>query len=103
MSDKVGLRMTVLISLLFNIVGNIIYSFGLYTGTNLEDPNYSSVGTYQMLIIGRLIAGVGSASLGLGVVYFTKTTSIEDRLDSVGIYRISQVPYFCAAAFSSLR
>ena len=90
LSDYVGLRLTILIALIFNISGNIIYSFGLFAGTNIED-NTQPLGTYEMLIAGRLVAGIGSSALGLGVVYFTHTTKIADRLEAVGVYRISQV------------
>jgi MFS family permease len=93
LADHFGLRITIIISVVLNIVGNIIYSFALYTGTNLTqaDQSQSSLGTYQMVIVGRLIAGIGSASLGLGIVYFTRTTSIAERMSAIGYYRISQV------------
>jgi hypothetical protein len=41
--------------------------------------------------LGRLISGVGSGALGLGVIYFTTLTGVENRLHAVGGFRASQV------------
>jgi MFS family permease len=90
LSESIGLRWTIICALILNVVGNIIYSFALYTNSDPSSPN-SVLGTYSMVIVGRLIAGIGSSALGLGVVYLTLTTTIAERRDSIGVYRISQV------------
>lgn len=91
-AQKMGLRNSILIALVFSIVGNIVYTFAMYNGTGAYDQDSKySLGTYQMVIVGRIIAGIGSAALGLGVVYFTRTTSIGERTEAIGMYRFSQV------------
>jgi MFS family permease len=80
-SDKFGLKTSLMVALAINIVGNVIYSFGIvvggYHGVNADmEPIW---GTDWLLIVGRFTAGIGSAALGLSAIYFTRTTSAEDR------------------------
>lgn len=43
-----------------------------------------------MMLIARLVAGIGAATLGLGSSYLTKTTTLEGRQVKLGRYRMLQ-------------
>ena len=49
------------------------------------------IGSWQLLLAGRLVSGIGSGAIGLGVIYFTVTSSIAARQTVIGYYRGSQV------------
>jgi MFS family permease len=81
LSDVAGLKRSLLVALLINIVGNVIYSFGIVVGGyHGVDADMEPIwGTDWLLIVGRFTAGIGSAALGLSAIYFTRTTSAADR------------------------
>lgn len=61
-----------------NVAGNLVYAFA-----------YLANGWWMMLL-GRLLAGIGLATLGLGSGYIAKTTSLENRQMALMYYRVSQ-------------
>ena len=61
-----------------NVAGNLVYAFA-----------YLANGWWMMLL-GRLLAGIGLATLGLGSGYIAKTTSLESRQMALMYYRVSQ-------------
>ncbi|GAB4814374.1 hypothetical protein N2152v2_001420 [Parachlorella kessleri] len=78
-SDRTStFRRQVLLGALLNAAGNFVYAF-----TVLVDGWY-------MMLIARLVAGIGAATLGLGGSYLTKTTTLEERQLKLGRYRITQ-------------
>jgi MFS family permease len=78
-SDKTKkFKFLFLMCMIMNASGNLIYAF-----TFLGDEWY-------MMLIARLIAGVGAASLGLGSSYITSTTTMEQRQKQLVTYRVSQ-------------
>lgn len=66
------------ISTLANVLGNFIYAF-CYLG-----------GAWYMMLIGRLIAGAATGSLGLGSTYIAEVTSMHNRQEYLVTYRVSQ-------------
>ena len=81
LSDHYGIKRSFLLALVINIVGNVIYSLGIVVGgyRGIDSSMQPIWGTYSLLIVGRFVAGIGSAALGLSAVYFTRTTSMADR------------------------
>lgn len=78
-SDKTGwFKIPFQTGAVVNMAGNLIYAFA-----------YLANGWYMMLI-GRLIGGIGLATLGLGSGYIAKTTTLERRQMSLMYYRVSQ-------------
>ncbi|QQS37847.1 MAG: MFS transporter [Ignavibacteriales bacterium] len=70
LSDKYGRRPIIVISLLLNAVGYIVFSF---------------THTYLMLIISRIIAGVGGSSIGVAQAYIADVTTREERSKGMGL------------------
>ena len=64
--------------LVINAMGNLIYAF-----TFLGDAWY-------MMLIARLVAGVGAGALGLGTSYCSQTTTVDQRQRRLVTYRTSQ-------------
>ncbi|GAB4814373.1 hypothetical protein N2152v2_001419 [Parachlorella kessleri] len=71
-------KQQVLTGAALNAAGNFVYAF-----TVLVDD-------WWMMLIARLVAGIGAATLGLGGSYLTKTTTLEERQLKLGRYRIVQ-------------
>ena len=67
-----------LLCMAINASGNLLYAF-----TFLGHEWY-------MMLIARLVAGVGAASLGLGSSYITSTTTMEQRQKQLVSYRVIQ-------------
>lgn len=63
---------------LVNAAGNFVYGFTVL------------VGQWWMMLIGRLVAGAGGATLGIGSSYIAQTSSLEQRQVKLGNYRIVQ-------------
>eukprot|EP00889_Picochlorum_renovo_P004695 jgi/Picre1/31725/NNA_007076.t1 len=63
---------------LFNGAGNLIYAFS-YLGD-----------AWYMMLIARLVAGIGAAALSLGSSYIASTTTMEQRQTRLVSYRVSQ-------------
>ncbi len=52
---------------LVNAAGNLIYAFSFLEGH------------WWMMLLARLVAGLGAGALGLGSSYVTKTTTIDEK------------------------
>ena len=73
-----GYRKTLVITTFINVVGNVMYSFAFLVG----NPWY--------LCACRFVAGLGSCNIGIGMAYISKTSTPENRLNSIGNYRLYQ-------------
>ena len=79
LSDKYSIfKILFMACFLVNAAGNLIYAFSFLEGH------------WWMLLLARLVAGLGAGALGLGSSYITKTTTIEERQTRMVSYRISQ-------------
>jgi MFS family permease len=81
LSDYYGIKKSFVVALIINVFGNVLYSMGIVVGgyKGIDSGKQPIWGTYWLLIVGRFVAGIGSAALGLSAVYFTRTTSMADR------------------------
>ena len=61
-----------------NAAGNLVYAFTVLTGD------------WWLMVVARLVAGVGAATLGIGSSYITQTTTAARRQVKLGRYRITQ-------------
>jgi len=61
-----------------NFAGNLIYAFTFLAGE------------WYVMLIARLVAGIGGATLGLGSSYIAQTTTLEARQVKLMQYRVSQ-------------
>lgn len=69
-SDKIGRRPVILISLLLTAVSYVIFSF-----TN----------TFLMLLLSRVIAGFGGSNIGVAQAYIADITTKEERSKGMGL------------------
>lgn len=70
LSDKHGRRPVIIFSLLLNAVGYIIFSF---------------THSYLMLLVSRVIAGIGGSSIGVAQAYIADVTTREERSKGMGL------------------
>lgn len=70
LSDKHGRKKIIVITLLINAVGYILFAF-----TN----------TYAMLLIARVVSGIGGSSIGVAQAYIADITTAENRSKGMGI------------------
>lgn len=70
LSDNVGIKPTLILAILLNIAGNIIYAFVMFAGGHHGEDSEGEeiVGTWYLIIIGRFVAGIGSSAMGLSMV-----------------------------------
>lgn len=79
MSDRFHIyKVLFMMCFLFNGAGNLIYAFS-YLGD-----------AWYMMLIARLVAGIGAAALSLGSSYIASTTTMEQRQMRLVSYRVSQ-------------
>ena len=78
LSDLRGLKFAVMLSLILNVLGNILYGFSVLA----ESTN--------MVLAGRFVAGLGAGSVPLALVYLTNTTARESRGSSVASFKLAQ-------------
>ncbi|KAI8101718.1 hypothetical protein M9434_006785 [Picochlorum sp. BPE23] len=64
--------------LVLNLFGNLMYAFSF-----LADA-------WWLILLGRSIAGFGSATTALGASYLTQTTTMEERQSKIVSFRLSQ-------------
>jgi MFS family permease len=82
-SDVRGLKFTLLLSLVLNALGNVLYVFAFVSNS------------VNMILIGRFVSGLGAGSLVLGVVYLTNVSSRDMRGKVIASFKLSQaVGYF---------
>lgn len=74
LSDKHGRRKIILYTLLLNAAGYIIFSFSH---------------TYLMLILSRVVAGIGGSSIGVAQAYIADVTSNEERSKGMGLIGVA--------------
>ena len=90
-SDSCGMKTALIVTLSLNILGNVMYSMAVwFSNPQAEGHEGDEYGHWELILVGRLIAGCGSAALSLGVTFFTITTSISDRDEAITTYRIAQ-------------
>ncbi|MGE5437537.1 MAG: MFS transporter, partial [Syntrophothermus sp.] len=70
LSDKYGRRPLIVVSLLLNATGYVIFAF-----TDM----------YLVLIISRVIAGIGGSSIGVAQAYIADVTTKENRAKGMGL------------------
>ncbi len=70
MSDKYGRRPVILVCLLLNSFGYIIFAF---------------THTYFVLLISRVVAGLGGSSIGVAQAYIADVTTKEERSKGMGL------------------
>ncbi|KAI7837448.1 hypothetical protein COHA_008706 [Chlorella ohadii] len=68
----------ILLGSLVNAAGNLLYAFTVLAGQ------------WWIMLVSRLIAGMGAATLGIGSSYITQTTTSAQRQVKLGRYRITQ-------------
>jgi len=74
LSDKHGRRNVILITLLLNASGYIIFAF---------------THSFLMLVISRVVAGVGGSSIGVAQAYIADVTTKEDRSKGMGLIGVA--------------
>ncbi len=70
LSDKYGRRPLIVISLFLNAIGYIIFAF---------------THSYLMLLISRVIAGIGGSSIGVAQAYIADVTTKSERSKGMGL------------------
>jgi MFS family permease len=70
MSDRIGRRPVILISLTASCLGYFLFAFA---------------GSLTMLFLSRIIAGAGGANIGTAQAYIADTTTTENRAKGMGI------------------
>ena len=70
LSDRVGRKPILLISLAFSAVGYLIWGFA---------------GSLALLFVSRMVAGFGNANLAVAQAYITDVTSEEERAKGMGL------------------
>jgi MFS transporter, DHA1 family, tetracycline resistance protein len=70
LSDKYGRKPIIVITLLINAAGYLIFAF-----TN----------TYFLLILSRIVAGIGGSSIGVAQAYIADVTTKENRARGMGM------------------
>ncbi|XP_031557827.1 uncharacterized protein LOC116294372 [Actinia tenebrosa] len=82
-SDVRGIKFTMVLSLVLNALGNILYGFSFISDSA------------NMILIGRFVSGLGAGSLVLGVVYLTNVSSRDMRGKVIAGFKLSQaIGYF---------
>ncbi len=70
LSDKHGRKPVIVVSLLINAIGYIIFAFTT---------------SFVVLLISRIVAGVGGSSIGVAQAYIADVTTKENRAKGMGI------------------
>ncbi|KAL9952460.1 hypothetical protein ACROYT_G039721 [Oculina patagonica] len=77
-SDLRGLKFAVMLSLIVNITGNVLYGLSVLSQS------------LNMAFIGRFVAGLSAGSVTLALIYLTNTTPRETRGKSVASFKLAQ-------------
>ncbi len=70
LSDKHGRKPVIVVSLLINAIGYVIFAFTT---------------SYLVLLISRVVAGVGGSSIGVAQAYIADVTTKENRAKGMGL------------------
>ncbi len=70
LSDRYGRKPVIVISLLINAIGYIIFAFTT---------------SYLILLVSRIVAGIGGSSIGVAQAYIADVTTKETRVKGMGI------------------
>lgn len=70
LSDKYGRRPIIILSLFLNAIGYLVFSF---------------TSSYLLLLISRIIAGIGGSSIGVAQAYIADVTPKEERSKRMGL------------------
>lgn len=70
LSDKYGRKKIIVICLLLNALGYIIFAY---------------THSYIMLLISRVVAGIGGSSIGVAQAYIADITTVDNRSKAMGI------------------
>lgn len=73
-SDKYGRRKIILITLFLNAIGYIVFSFSH---------------TFMLLLISRVICGIGGSSIGVAQAYIADVTTREERSKGMGLIGVA--------------
>jgi len=78
-SDKLSIfKVLFIMCFAFNAAGNLVYAFAYLAGH------------WWMMLLARLLAGIGASALGLGSSYVATTTTLEQRQTRLVSYRVTQ-------------
>lgn len=77
-SDLRGLKFVVMLSLIINVTGNVLYGLSVLAQS------------LHMVFVGRFVAGLGAGSVTLSLIYLTNTTPRETRGKSVASFKLAQ-------------
>ncbi|MBT8385825.1 MAG: MFS transporter, partial [Ignavibacteria bacterium] len=70
LSDKYGRKPVIVVSLLINAIGYVIFAFTT---------------SFVVLLISRIVAGIGGSSIGVAQAYIADVTTKENRAKGMGI------------------
>lgn len=70
LSDRIGRRPVILVSLLFTVISYILFSFST---------------TFMILLLSRLLAGFGGSNIGVAQAYIADVTTKEERSKGMGM------------------
>eukprot|EP01135_Chromosphaera_perkinsii_P001835 Nk52_evm14s211 gene=Nk52_evmTU14s211 len=85
LTNRIGMKNTILFALLFNIGGNVLYSCAMVVHMP-SDPT-ATPGMWELIIVGRFIAGFGASCVALGVADISKRTTYGQRSGVIASYR----------------
>lgn len=77
-SDWRGLKFAVMLSLVINVTGNVLYGLSVFSNS------------LYVMFFGRLVAGIGAGSVTLALVYLTNTTPEQTRGKSIASFKLAQ-------------
>lgn len=77
-SDLRGLKFAVMLSLIVNVMGNVLYGLSVVSHS------------LNMMFFGRFVAGLSAGAITLALVYLTNTTPRETRGKSVASFKLAQ-------------
>lgn len=77
-SDWRGLKFAVMLSLVINVTGNVLYGLSIFSNS------------LHVMFFGRLVAGIGAGSVTLALVYLTNTTPEQTRGKSIASFKLAQ-------------
>ncbi len=74
LSDKYGRRKIILLTLFLNVIGYIIFAFA---------------NSFLLLILSRIISGIGGSSIGVAQAYIADVTTKDERTRGMGLIGVA--------------